>query len=48
MKKKLFFIDGSSETGKSYLLNILIMFLNNNNYQGLAVGGTGIPANLLI
>ena len=35
-------------TGKSYLLNTLIMFLNNKNYQGLAVTWTGIPANLLI
>ena len=46
--KKLYLIDGSGGTEKSYLLNTLIMFLNNKNYQGLAVGGTGIPANLLI
>ena len=48
MKKKLFFIDGPGKTGRSYLLNTLQMFLNNKNYQGLAVGWTGIAANLLI
>ena len=46
--KKLFFIDGPRGTGKSYLLNTLIMFLNNKNYQGLAVAWTGIAVNLLI
>ena len=48
MKKKLFFIDCPSKTGKSYLLNTLNMFLNNKNYQGLAVSWTGIAAILLI
>ena len=47
-KKKLFCIDGPGGTGKCYLLNTSIMFLNNKNYQGLVVAWTGIPANLLI
>ena len=47
-KKKLFFIDGPGKTGKNYLINTLNMFLNNKNYQGLAVAWTGIAANLLI
>ena len=47
-EKKIYFIDGPGGTGKSYLLNTLIMFFNNKNYQGLAVAWTGIPANLLI
>ena len=47
-EKKKKFIDGSGGSGKSYLLNTLIMFLNNKNYQRLAVAWTDIAANLLI
>ena len=50
-KIKLFFINGPGGTGESYFLNTLIMFLNNKNYQGLAVACTGIVNinyNLLI
>ena len=47
MKKTIFFNDPVG-TEKSYLLYTSIMFLNNKNYQGLAVAWTGIPANLLI
>ena len=39
-KKKTYFIEGPGGTGKRYLLNTLIMFLNNKNYQGLAVAWT--------
>ena len=41
-------MDGPGKTGKSYLLNTLNMFLNNKNYQRLAVAWTDIVANLLI
>ena len=42
------FIDGPEGSGKSYLLNSIIIYLNQENISVLPVAWTGIAANLLI
>ena len=45
---KCYFIDGPGGSGKSYLLNTIITYLNQESISVLSVAWTGIAANLLI
>ena len=46
--KKLFFLDGPAGSGKTYLYNTVILYLQLHNYSVLAHATTGIASDLLI